>query len=180
MQVRSFEAVLRAAVETGGRRVAERAVQAVPDVQLAMDGDPLVLGVPHPDGGWVFNVQVPDIMQSYLRIFDAMNAQRRGLRNVTTDAPTALEPDPFAPGKEYAHYVREALIEAMIENSHALNVNSTSELVIVASVPDAVRRNPLDTSRSIILSIRGEYLAAYRQRLISKDDVKSKVVDRRF
>jgi hypothetical protein len=68
----------------------------------------------------------------------------------------------------------------MVENSHALKLGDAGELVVVASVTDTVRRNPLDNSRLLILSLTSEYLTAYRQNRITKDEVKKLIKDRRF
>lgn len=193
-QVRSFAAVLRAAVEVGGQRLQKRVVEEVPAApSLAMAGDPDVLGLPHPDGGFVFTVQVPDILPSFFPIFNIQQRRQQqgaggGARPVTTDPvdkPVPVDPDKslvssFDPDREYSDFVREGLIEAMVENSQALRIADGGQLVIVASVTAAVRRNPLDTSRLLILSIKAEDLAAYRQGRITKDEVKLRITDRRF
>ena len=190
-QVRSFAAVLRAAVEVGGQRLQKRVAEEVPTApSLAMAGEPDVLGMPHPDGGFVFTVQVPDILPSFFPILAWQQRQQRAgvagsARPVTTDPvdkPVPVVPDKsaFDPDQEYSDFVREGLIEAMIENSQALGIAETGQLVIVASVTAAVRRNPLDTSRLLILSIKSEDLAAYRQGRITKDEVKLRITDRRF
>ena len=193
VQVRNFEAILRAAVESGGRRLAARAQEALPDLQvrMAMVGEPSTLGVPLPEGGLLFTVQVPDIMPSYLMMVEMVQRRmqpQQGVRPVSTAPPgtAAVPEDPmkplagFIPDREYSDFVREALMDAMVENSLALNVGNTADLIIVATVPDNVRRDPLDNSRLLILSVKGEHLTAYRQGKISKDEAKLKIVDRRF
>jgi hypothetical protein len=193
LQVRNFEAILRSAVESGGRRLQKRADEMLPVAPtLAMVGEPVVLGAPHPDGGFVFTVQVPDILPSGVQI-TMMQMQRNSAARPVATAPdkvaaAGVVPDdpvrpvrpPFNPDREYSDFVREALIEAMIENSQALGVGSTGDLVVIASVPDAVRRNPLDTSRLLILSVKGEHIQAYRQGRINKEEMKLRVGDRRF
>lgn len=190
MQVRSFEAVLRTAVENGGRRLAKRAEEVFPMTPpLAMAGEPAVLGLPHPDGGFTFTVQVPDILSAYAPIVNILRERpnsmgaagptRVGATGVVADDPVTPRAD-FNPDQEYSDYVREALIDAMLENSSGLSITGTHKLVVVASVSNAVRRNPLDVSRLLILSVEGDQLMAYRQGKLTKAELRLKVVDRRF
>jgi hypothetical protein len=192
-QARSFAAVLRSAVEMGGQRLQKRVVEIVPMApSLAMAGDPDIVGSPHPDGGFVFHVEVPDILPSFFPIFNMRRQQ--GLdpaRPVATAPPAAAEADKtpgtlspaaaaFDPDREYSEFVREGLIEAMIENSHALGISEDGHLVVIASVTAAVRRNPLDPSRLLILSLRGADLLAYRQNRLTKEEVRARIQDQRF
>ena len=185
-QVRSFAAVLRAAVEGGGQRIQQRIFDIIRDAPpLAMAGEPDVLGVPYPDGGFVFYVQVPDILPVYLTMFQVLK-NRQEARPVGTNPvervgdEAAKGADPvFDPDREYGEFVRAGLIEAMIENSQALGITE-GRLVVIASVTAAVRRDPLNTRRSLILSISADDLAAYRQGRLTKDEIRKRIVDRRF
>ena len=189
VQVKNFEAVLRTAVEDGGRRLQMRAKEALelaPELRLV--SEPAVLGAPLPDGGIVFTVEVPDLMQTWVDILTYMQ-KRNNNRPVATAPPDPTLPERgsgpvipnFDPNKEYSDFVRAGLIEAMVENSQALRLADSADLVVIASVAQIVRqRNPLDTSRLLILSLKGEHLTAYRQNRITKDEVKQRIVDRRF
>jgi hypothetical protein len=187
-QARSFAAVLRAAVEGGGQRLQKRVVEIVPTApSLEMAGDPDIVGAPLPDGGFVFHVQVPDILPSFFPLFNMIQRRQQGVegaRPVATSPPDKTAPDlavaAFDPDREYSDFVREGLIEAMIENSHALGISETGHLVVVASVTAAVRRNPLDTSRVLVLSLTGEDLTSYRQTRLSKEELRARIRDRRF
>jgi hypothetical protein len=193
-QARSFAAVLRSAVEIGGQRLQKRVLEIVPTApSLGMAGEPDIVGAPHPDGGFVFHVQVPDILPSYgplVTWWQRQQEQGVNPRPVSTARPAAVadkapgnlapEAAVFDPDREYSEFVRDGLIEAMIENSHALGIGEDGHLVVVASVTAAVRRNPLDTSRLLILSLRGEDLVAYRQNRLTKEEVRARVRDRRF
>jgi hypothetical protein len=190
VQVRNFEAVLRAAVEDGGRRLQLRAKQVLsvaPELRLA--SQPAVLGAPLPDGSVVFTVEVPDLMATGLNLFSMMIEREKNMNRPVATAPDRPAPEaggevpvipPFDPTKEYSDFVRESLIDAMIENSQALRLADSVDLVVIASVTQGVRRNPLDTSRLLILSVKGEHLTAYRQNRLTKDEVKQRIVDRRF
>ena len=191
-QARSFAAVLRSAVEIGGQRLQKRVQEIVPTApSLGMAGEPDIVGAPHPDGGFVFHVQVPDILPSYVPLLSLWQRQQPNPRRPVATAPPGPETDKMAgavgpdaavfdPDREYATFVREGLIEAMIENSHALGIGEDGHLVVVASVTAAVRRNPLDTSRLLILSLTGADLVAYRQNRLSKDEIRARILDRRF
>jgi hypothetical protein len=186
-QVRNFAYVLRAQVERGGQRLAQRVTEIVADApQLGMAGTPDVLGAPHPDGGFVFTVQVPDIQPSFLYLFGMRLRQQQGARPVTTNPTDPRVVDPpksadlaFDPGREYGEFVRAGLMDAMVENSQALGI-ADGRLVVIASVTAEARRDPLENSRLLILSIKGEDLAAYRQGRITKDEVLQRITDRRF
>jgi hypothetical protein len=191
-QVRNFGAVLKSAIESAAQRLQGRVLQEVPNAPpLSMAGETDVLGLPHPDGGFVFTVQVPDIEAGYFVILEMQRRRQQvpsPARPVTTEPPpdAVVIPAPikpsstFDPVRELSDFVRENLIEAMVENSQALGVIEGAQLVVVASVSAEARRNPLEMSRLLVLSIKGEDLAAFRQGRLTKAEVKLRIVDRRF
>jgi hypothetical protein len=196
-QILMFEMGLRKAVESGGQRLAQRALQLVPGVVLAPGDEPVVRGVPIPEYGFYFDVQIPDILQSGLQLFEMVRGTSAGNAGpvrasagdqrveatgslVTADpmAPNAA----FDPDREYTEYVREALIDAMLDNSGLLPLTDNDWLMLSASGFDRPIGNPLYRmdSRKLILRIKGADLLLLRQGKISRDEAKHRIIEKRF
>jgi hypothetical protein len=199
-QVRFFQNIVTRAVQNGGAQLAQRARQFVSQVELAMDGPPVVTGVYIPESGYHFDVQVPDILPSGLALLQLyMNKpqpqQQTGVRpvssnpavtaNGTTGSGGLVTPDPmapFEPDKEYGNFVRSALVAAMLDNSGALPLKPGDRLTIRARVPQAALTNPLyqDDSRELLLSVQAEDLIAFRQGQITRDQAKERIKEYRY
>jgi hypothetical protein len=177
-QVRIFEAVVQQAVQRGGRRLATRAREVVPNVDLIMDGQPIVTGVMVPEVGFHFDVQVPDILETGLRLFEL---QRKNPGPMPMAALSAAARD-FDPGREYAAFVREALVDAMLDQSFGLPLQPGERLILVARVPQNVQLNQLylDDSRKLVLAIAGEDLQAFRQQRITREEARDRIKESRF
>jgi hypothetical protein len=73
-------------------------------------------------------------------------------------------------------------MDAILDSSGVLTLRE-SQWLSVAVVPiDVAVTNPLyrNTSRKLILSIRGDDLAAFRAGRISREEAKLRIVDKRF
>jgi hypothetical protein len=82
------------------------------------------------------------------------------------------------PDAAYTREVKNALIEAMLENSYGLRVAANEFLTVVAH--DSAQPDPLiPTSQSdfhtITFQIKGSDLAEYRDSKITQDDAKRRV-----
>jgi len=205
-QVRTYESVLRIAVETGTRNFAQRASEMVPELFSVMD-TPAVNGVAvHVPGrtDYVFHIQVPMIWP-VVQIMSMMNQRSlRGLPPVAPTQPVAdgarvrqgtlVEPDSVdAPPavnssnradleREYAMKVRDALIDAILDNPGVLPLSSPDTLVVFASGSDAGIPPSLYDSvpRKLILSVPGLVLDELRQGKLSRDQAKAKVIEEHF
>lgn len=197
-QVRSFEVQLRLAVERGGQNFQQRlnAVLPIP-FDLVWASTPIVRGVPLPEQGFVFDVQIPDILQTP-RVLSRgksiappeVTTPPGGVKatSVEKDDPMTFSPvrrgptAPFDPDQEYANLVRAALIDAMLDNSAALPITPAERLTVVGSVFDGMMSpSPvIGDSRKLILSIKGEDLLALRQGKLNREAAKERIVDRRF
>ncbi len=193
-----FEVVLRQAVETGGQRLAQWARQVVPSVVLAQASNPVVQAVPLPDSSLVFNVQVPEILQTSVMLFQQLQRPqgprpvanppaggRVGGTGVVPDDPVAervSDPDSLDPDRRYSDYVREALIDAMLDGSAVLQLQPGQWLTVAASGVDIAVTNPLyrNPSRKLVLSIKGEDLLEFRQQRITRDEARARILERRF
>jgi len=200
-QVNLFEGLLRQAVEHGGQRLAQWASGIAPGVRLEQASNPVIQAVPLPDGSLIFNVQVPEILQTAVMLFKDMQRPQPGARPVSTlppgsgrvggtgvvpdDRMAGRVPDPgLDPDRRYSNYVRETLIDALLEGSAVLQLRSGQWLTVAASgVDDAfVSSNPLyrNPSRKLVLSIKADDLLAFRRQDISRDEARSRILERRF
>jgi hypothetical protein len=194
-QLRQYETALRQAVTHAGEQLAARALAVVPDVQLSMATEPVVRFVPTPEGP-VFDVQIPLLLQTgpaLLRAYQRPPAQPvaqnanpdrvTGTGVVTADPMTKspVQEQVFDPDKEYTAFAREALIDALLDNSGAVPLKDGERLVIDASGLDIVRA-PLypDNSRKLMLVISAADLTAYRQAKITRDEAKARIIERRY
>ena len=152
-RLRRFQAVLQSAVENGGSRLADRAQKVVNGVvDLAMNGTPQINPVFIPGVGIHFDVQVPDILASSLAMWSYIYKRQLATpvaNNAAGDKVTAngvVRPDPmvpvvpdFEPDKEYATFVRQELIDVMIESWSVLPLKAEDKLVVSARVPAQVQ-----------------------------------------
>jgi hypothetical protein len=205
-QVRTYESVLRTAVETGTRNFAQRASSEMPELFSVVDA-PAVNGVAvHVPGrtDYVFHIQVPMIWP-VVTVMSMMNQRSlRGLPPVVPTQPVAdgarvrpgtlVDPDPVdtPPAvnssnradleRDYAMKVRDALIDAILDNPGVLPFSSTDTLVVFASGSDSGIPPSLYDSvpRKLILSVPGLVLDDLRQGRLSRDQAKAKVIEEHF
>lgn len=95
----------------------------------------------------------------------------------TSDAPVLPDPSEL-----YTQEVKAALIDAMIQYSHALNVGANEWLTVAAK--DNEPTNPLAQGdpdvMTILLRIKGSDLAAYRAGRVSLEETRGRVEVREF
>jgi len=193
-QVTAFKYVLREAVERGGQRLADWAGGIVPGVQLVFGSDPVVDAIPLPGSGVLFEVRVPEIMQTSIMLLALRQRLQPGAQPVAVPAPgrvsaTGVVPaDPMATldrrtaDEKYSEFVREALLDATIDGSRILAIEPGHWLTVAASGVEEPVANPLyrTSSRKLILSIKGEDLQALRAGAITRDEARARVLERRF
>lgn len=194
-RIRTFQANVQSAVENGGARLADRAEKLVQGaVELAMNGTPRINPVYIPGTGFHYDVQVPDILGTsiamwayvYKRQQQAIPAANRPPDERVTANGTVVKPDAMAvnpsfdPNTEYATFVRQELIEAMLESSTVLPIKADEKLIISARVPAEAQANVLSHYRRIVLQIHGADLTAYRQGQLTKDQVKERILEFRY
>jgi hypothetical protein len=194
-RIRTFQANVQSAVENGGARLADRAEKLVQGaVELAMNGTPRINPVYIPGTGFHYDVQVPDILGTsiamwayvYKRQQQAIPAANRPPDERVTANGTVVKPDAMAvntsfdPNTEYATFVRQELIEAMLESSTVLPIKTDEKLIISARVPAEAQANVLSHYRRIVLQIHGADLTAYRQGQLTKDQVKERILEFRY
>ena len=191
-----YEMALRSAVSLGGQKLAQEARAVVPEVMLTTE-QPIVRGVPLPGYGFVFDVQAPNI-QSTLLVWEMLRSTRpspsQGSRQQAqqvaqgrTAATSLIEPDPLAgpPASfdataAYTAYVREALIDALLDSSSVLPLGSDQRLTIVASGIEEAAANPLYRSRKLIITIKGSDLQEFRQGRLTREQARERIEEGRF
>lgn len=199
-QVQTFEVVLRNAVQTGGQNFARWAAQTSPDIaslSFAPGESPVVSGIAdHQLGLYVFQVQVPGVSLLSLQTMNMMLNGRQfaprpsgsqPVSNGRVSADGVVPPDPMdAPVatasrpdflREYATQVRDALIDAIIDNSVALPLTTNDTLLVYAGgidpiVADSLLRSP---ARKLVLKAKGADLLSLRQGVITRDEAKQRV-----
>lgn len=196
----AYEMALRSAVLMGGQRLAQQAAAIVPQVVLATTEQPIVRGVKLEGWGFFFDVQAPDI-QSSVMVWDMVN-QSRGAQRAAVPPPGSpggperpvsatgtVEPDPmtaspvqpsFDPNRAYSNFVRDSLIDALLDSSAVLSLAVDDHLTIAASGIDSPGSNPLYQARKLILTIKGSDLQDLRQGRITRDQAKARIIESRF
>jgi hypothetical protein len=190
-QVRVFETSLRAAVENAARTFGVRVREAVPNfnADLIFINDPIVTGLPIPDVGVVFHVQIPALSTSDALIMSTLYARQiaaapRAAIPVSQPVGAASAPTPvagFEPNREYTDLTREALYDAVLDNALALPIPDGQTLTVFAGELLPPGTSPLaQRSRLLILTIKGEDLLALRRQQINRDQARERIKESRF
>jgi hypothetical protein len=193
-QARTMEGVLVQAVTSGVQRYADQILAVIPNLPL-FSGNPHAHGYQVEPHGWVFDVEVPDFRSGTVDLAIEIFGRTQGNKpapNPNAQRPVANgqtqtvipEPDPFDapvfkdPQGEYRSSVREALLDAMLEYGGSLPLKEGEWLTVCARRPDppfptfAMQNDP----NAVVMQIRGEDLALFRQKKITKEEAKAKIV----
>jgi hypothetical protein len=194
-----FEMVLRSAIDLGGQKLAQAAAKVVPHVTLTPAESPIVRGVRLTGYGYHFDVQVPDIMRQVL-VFEMLmesnvvrggTVSRGGVQTVATgpnraaatavavDDPMVDSPAAFNPTTVYSTFVREALIDALLDSSGVLSLGPDDHLAISVSGIEPRNQNPLYPSSRLVLTIKAADLLEFRQGRITREDVRARILEER-
>jgi len=206
-QIKGYEELLRQAVDRGGQKLADWANQQGPIVILQPAARPVAHGLPTLEGGATFTVEIAEIRGLELWQ-EVLNRMPKSASAPPPPAPQAAVPgktvgtvtpmggvvqaDPMVgsqpslaaanPDDMYARFVRESLIDAVLDSSRILAIKPGQSLTVAAIPVNVVYRNPLygNQSRQLILSMKGEDLDAFHQGKITRDEAKRKIVEIRF
>lgn len=196
-EVRTFEIVLFRSIETAGQKLAAWAQTMAPNVLLSPAAEPVVNGVPIPGENLVFMVRIPEL--SGVPVFsrypgfsnqgfgppvqgEARPTQGKLVNSTGVVADDPMKNAPPDPNVMYSDFVRLGLMDAMLDSASVLTLKDGQWLTVVAIPVDVLVTNPYyrNTSRKLILSIKGEDVAAFRAGKITRDEAKLKIVDQRF
>lgn len=194
-QVRSFEDTLRKAIVTAGGQVGDRARAVVPDVKLRFEADPYVKGIILPTGeGIVFTVEVPGIEATSVMMYEQMarilqqqqNQGFMGVGNPRTGPPTTPAPppppigSPLDPAAAYQEFTRQALIDAILDSAFTLPLKEGQSLTVTAGTldPNPDQLGPI--LRRLYLTIKADDLMALRQNRITRDEARTRIIEKRY
>ncbi|HUF46567.1 MAG TPA: hypothetical protein VMM93_02065 [Vicinamibacterales bacterium] len=197
-QLNAFNYRLRDAIERSGQRLADWAGEIAPGIELAFAANPVVEATPLPDNSVVFDVRIPEILQTSMMLV-LRQWPRSGTAGATpvgrgpVSGTGAVPADPMTvpppgaterltPNEQYSNLVREELIEAIVDGARILPIEAGQWLHVAANGVDVAITNPLyrNRSRKLILSLKGEDLAAFRSGELSRDQIRTRIVERRF
>jgi hypothetical protein len=152
-QVRVFETYIRGGLVRAGQQIADRARAVVPDIALRLATSVQL---------WVF----------FARRQPTGPAVKTG-EPVAAPAPTMTNPE-----REYSEYVRQSLIDVILDNGPSLPIKDGQTLTIVETGGEAT--NPLaEPPKKLYLRIKGEDLIALRQNRITRDVAKQRILEER-
>jgi hypothetical protein len=101
---------------------------------------------------------------------------------VVADDPMAVPLPTFDTDREYTTFVRQALVDAMVDSSGVLALNPEEHLTVVVSGIDQPAPNPLyrSSSSKMVLTIRASDLIDFRRGRITRDQAKERIAEERF
>ncbi|HEY6358223.1 MAG TPA: hypothetical protein VIX35_08255, partial [Vicinamibacterales bacterium] len=193
--VGTFEIVLQRAIDRAVLQTSQWAQQVVPDVVMS-SAEPVVHGVPVGDASITFSVEVGgmvgvemwQLMHQRLQPQPPQpqpdpNVQRVGAQIVQADSSAGPPPRVTSNSADvqYSEYVRQAMIDAILDNSGVLQLKDEQTLA-VAVIPTSVSGSGpyRKSSATLILSIKGVDLEQLRQGKISRDEAKRRIVETHF
>jgi hypothetical protein len=189
LQAFRFEAMLRTAIEMAGQRLAQQARLVAPDLTLQVSEAAVARGVKLSAYGFYFDVQAPDIT-SQMIVWDMQRGPRpQNARAMTPVSGGAEQPTSsstpvvnFDPDQAYTTYVKEALIDSVLDDSSALTIAPTEFLTVAVSgidppTPNVLYRRSID---KLVLTIRGADLIDFRQGRITREQAKERMTQERF
>jgi hypothetical protein len=194
INVRTFEEALKMAVTNAGMKLQQWAQLIEPGVVLAFAADPAVRSVPMLDDSLVFHVEVSEILPTSIRLWSQANSMKgRGAQQVgAMGSPGLIAADPMrgspapspnvTPDQQYTSLVRQALVDTMLDSSGVLPLSGEQMLTVACNPVDVLVTNQLqrNPSKQLVLAIKGKDLLAYRNRTLSREDAKQRIIERRF
>jgi hypothetical protein len=194
--VGTFEIVLQRAIDRAVLQTSQWAQQVVPDVVMSA-AEPVVHGIPVGDASITFNVEVGgmvgvemwQLMHQRLQPQPPQpqpdsNVQRVGAQIVQGDSSAGPPPPRVTSNsadEQYSEYVRQAMIDAILDNSGVLQLKAEQTLAVAVISTSSFGSGPYRrSSATLILSIKGVDLEQLRQGKISRDEAKRRIVETHF
>jgi len=195
-QVYQFERAIKTSVDVGGQKLAEQAKAFVPDIMLTASEVPIARGVKLDEYGYHFDVQVPNIDKTSMMVFETYRDQSPASRSrgplqpvpsqppsqpVSSTRPGGPVPVPLDPlgafdaDREYVAFVKEAIMDTMVDNSAGLMIAAGEWLTLSVSAMDQADSRVLSIDRKMILRIKGSDLLEVRQGKITREQAKARI-----
>jgi hypothetical protein len=190
--VGTFEMLLQRAINRATLEMRDWAQGIVPNVALMQAADPVVHGVPAGDVSITFNVEVAELLG--VDIWQVIHERQRpqpnpsgGVQRVGAQIVQADPANPPAPrvttadaNKQWSEFVRQAVINAILDNSGVLPLKEDQILAVAVTPANVTGPTPGSASRTLILSIKGADLEQLRQGKISRDEAKRRITETHF
>jgi hypothetical protein len=192
-QVLGYEEMLRQAIDRAAQQLNDWANKQAP-VILQPAVKPAVHGMFTPEGGATFTIE----LAAELRGVELWLETRRMLQvdpstsgRTNVSAAGVVKGDPMTgpppvvlknPDEAYSSFVRESLIDVLLDNSRLLSISAGQSLTIQAIPVSVIYTGPFEGTRSrrLQLSIKGEDLSAFHAGKITRDEAKQKISETRF
>jgi hypothetical protein len=213
-QILTFEDALRRAIEVAGDELSKQVQEQLNTPILIQFGfepaAPIVRGWPLTSYGYHFDVQVPDVAETGLRVLRMWEDPRR-LAGVPPSAPASSElsrpvasggvvtDDPmgappggrasepaaprasFDPNAVYRANVRLALIDAILNSASVLNLRDTETLAVsAAGMGQSAAYRLNQRSARVTLYIRGADLTALREGRLTREQARARLTEKSF
>lgn len=192
--VGTFEMLLQRAVNKATLEMREWAQQIVPNVALMQAAEPVVHGVPVGDASITFNVEVAEMLG--VNLWQVVQERQRpqpdpnGVQRVGSVGAQIVQGDSSAgppprvtsadADKQYSEYVRQAMIDAILDNSGVLTLKDDQWLAVAVTPVSVTGPTNKKPSGTLILSIKGVDLEQLRQGKISRDEAMRRIVETHF
>jgi hypothetical protein len=205
-QMALFCNALSLAIRNGASSMEQKVRQVLPTAKLAFSSPTQVTSHRLPDYGPEFQVGVPDLSPNTEWALAILMGQQQRVRQRVFQAPgpgqvqgatvnrTALAGDPqvvappppptpfvdraLLPEELYTSEVKNAIIEAMVENSQGLHLTANERLTVVArsnAEPDPQSLSPQTDATAVTFQIMGADLLEYHTGRITPEDVRRRV-----
>ncbi len=210
-QILTFEDVLRRAIEVAGEDLSKQVQQQLNTpipIQFGFDPPaPIVRGWPIDAFGYHFDVQVPDVTETGILVWQMWGGSRR---NAGADAPpaggsptrpvastgvvaddpmigarpsgrTPTPADPMPIVATYRANVRNALVDAILNNPGVLTLREADVIAVsAAGVGQSAAYRLSSRSARLTLYIRGADLIALRDGKLTREQVKQRITEKSF
>jgi hypothetical protein len=173
-------------------------------VNMASAAPPRVSAILLPDNSLAFDIALAEMnVQAFdlaMRIKPSQTQQAQqnlpDKANPKVTATGLVPADPVTPGapavnstggavlasQVYSDYIREALLDAIVDQGHVLPIGPGQQLIVQVTPIDVAVTNVYDKnpSRKLNLSIKGDDLEAFRQKTLTRDQLRLRILDRRY
>jgi hypothetical protein len=191
-QLTHFELAIQDAIDTAGARLAQWAESIVGtgSVYLVPAAPPKVSGMLLPDDSLAFDVHLAEMNVQGLVLLLQQQQQQPLIVNADPKmtATGVVKDDPVKsagklnPHQQYSDLVREVLLDILVDHGWKLPVSGEQWLTIQVTPIDVLIRDPIyrNRSRRLSLSVKGADLEAFKAKTLTREELRLRIVDRRF
>ena len=174
-QVRFLEGILVTAIGNGADSVATQIHEVAPNLPL-FSGRASATGIPIPDYGVLFYVEVPNLREASIILYNQLREPAARPASGTSPAQPVSNPNTprvmVDPDRVYTEAVRDSLVDAMLDYAGALQLGPDEWLDVRARAADLPNAPGMLT---MALRIRGADLLAFRKGPILREEARKKV-----